>query len=72
MVVEGVGCCQAPLLHRDRSQRRKAHYIADGVDVRDLGLEVLIDGNASAIVCFKTGGGEIEIVDGALAADGVE
>ncbi len=42
------------------------------IDVLDLGLEVLVDGDAAAVVGFNAGGGEIEVVDGALAADGVE
>ena len=35
-------------------------------------LEVLVDGDAAAVVGFKAGGGEVEVVDGALAANGVE
>ena len=38
----------------------------------DLGLEMFIDRNAPAVVCLKTGGGQVEIIDGSLAADGVE
>ncbi len=38
----------------------------------DFGLVVLVDGDAAAIVGLKAGGGEVEVVDGALAADGVE
>ena len=33
---------------------------------------MLIHRNAAAIVCLETGGGEVELIDGALAADGVE
>ena len=71
-IVEGVGRGDAALLHRDRGQRRKADHVADGVDVRHLGLVVLVDGDAAALVGFKAGGGQVEFVDVALAADGVE
>jgi hydrogenase maturation factor HypE len=40
--------------------------------VLDLGLVVLVDGDAAAVVGFKAGGGQVEVVDRALAADGVE
>ena len=40
--------------------------------MRDLGLVVLVDGDAAAVVGFEAGGGEVEVVDVALAADGVE
>jgi formylmethanofuran dehydrogenase subunit C len=33
---------------------------------------VLVDGDAAAIVGFEAGGGKVEVVDGALAAHGVE
>ncbi len=72
VVVEGAGGGDAALLHGDRGQRGKADHIADGEDVLDLGLEVLVDGDAAAIVGFEAGGGKVEVVDGALAADGVE
>ena len=35
-------------------------------------LVVFVDGDAAAIVGFKAGGGEVELVDSALAADGVK
>ena len=72
IVVEGARGGNAALLHGDRSQRGKANHIADGEDVRDLGLEVLVHGDSAAIVGFKAGGFQIEVVDGSLAANGVE
>ena len=72
MVVEGAGGGDAALFHGDRSQRGKADHVADGEDVLDLGLVLLVDGDAAAIVGFEAGGGEVELVDVALAADGVE
>ncbi len=71
-VVEGAGGGDAALLHGDGGEGREADDIADGIDVFDLGLVVLVDGDAAAIVGFDAGGGEVEVVDGALAADGVE
>ena len=38
----------------------------------DLGLVVLVDGDAAAVVGFEAGGGKVQVVDVALAADGVE
>ena len=72
MVVEGAGGGDAALLHGDRSQGGKADHVAGGVDVRDLGLVVLVDGDAAAIVGLEAGGGKVEVVDVALAAHGVE
>jgi hypothetical protein len=40
--------------------------------VFDFGLEVFVDRDTASAVRFKAGGGKIEILDGALAADGVE
>ena len=71
-VVEGACGGDAALLHRDGGEGGEADDVADGEDVGRLGPVVLVDGNAAAIVGFDAGGGEIEIVDVALAADGVE
>ena len=72
VVVEGAGGGDASLLHGDRGQGGEADHVADGEDVRDLGLVVLVDGDAAAIVGLKAGGGKVEVVHVALAADGVE
>ena len=72
VVAEGAGGGDAALLHRDRGQAGKADHVADGEDVRHLGAEVLVDGDAAARVGFDAGGGQIQIVDVALAADRVE
>jgi hypothetical protein len=40
--------------------------------VRNAGLKVLVDGDAATIVGLEAGGGEVEVVDVALAADGVK
>ena len=50
----------------------KPDDVAHGEDVRDLGAEVLVDRDAAAGVGFDADGGEIQFVDVALAADGVE
>ena len=71
-VVEGARGGDAALLHGDRGECREADDVADGEDVFDVGAVVLVDGDAAAIVGLDAGGGEIEIVDGALAADRVE
>ena len=72
MIVESARGGDASLLHRDRSQRGKANHIAYCKDVLHLGLEVLIDRNAPAIVGFEAGGGQIQVVDVALAAHGIK
>ena len=72
VVVEGARGGDASLLHRDRGQRGKADHVADGEDVLDLGLVVLVDGDAAAVVGLQAGGGQVQVVDVALAAHGVE
>ena len=72
VVAEGARGGDAALLHGDGGERGEADDVADGEDVRDLGPEVLVDRDAAAGVGFDAGGGEIQLVDIALAADGVE
>src|SRR5262245_37031960 len=71
-VVEGACGGDATLLHGDGSERREADHIADGVNVFDIGLIVFVDRYAAAIVSLDSGGGEIQVFDGALAAYCIE
>src|ERR1017187_4534688 len=72
LVVECAGCGDAALLHGDRSKSGKSDDIAGSEDMFDLGLVVLVYGDAAAIVGFEAGFGKVEVVDIALAAHCVE
>jgi membrane dipeptidase len=48
--IEGVDHGHASLVHRRGSQSGTANHIADGVDVRDLGLVAVVDRDAAAVV----------------------
>ncbi len=72
MVAEGAHRRNPSLLHRDRSQRRKAHHVARGIDVRHFGLVVFVHGDAAAFVRFQAGGGQVQVVHIALPAHRVE
>jgi hypothetical protein len=63
---------QPALLHRHRREGRKSDQVADREDVRHLGMELPVHRDAAAWIGFEAGGGEIEVVDGALAADRVQ
>ena len=62
---------QPALVHRGRGQRGEADHVADGVDVVDLGLVVLVDEDPAAVVGLQAGGGQVEVVGLALPAGGV-
>ena len=62
---------QPALLHGRGSQRREPDHVADGVDVRDLGLEVLIHRDPAALVGTQAGRGQVQRVGLALPPGGV-
>ena len=59
------------LIHRRRGQRGEADDVADGVDVVDLGLEVVVDEDPAAVVGLQAGVVQVEVLGLALAARGV-
>ena len=64
----GVGGGQAPLLHRRGGQRREADDVADGVDVRHLGLVELVDLDPAAVVGVHSGRVQVEPLGVSLPA----
>ncbi len=62
---------QPALVHRRGGQRGEADDVADGVDVVDLGLEVVVDEDPAAVVGLQAGGLEVEVLGLALPARGV-
>src|SRR5689334_9599198 len=62
----------AALLHRGRGQRRKTDDVADGIDVRRLGLVVLVDREPAAFVAGDPAFVEREALGRAAAADRIE
>ena len=69
---ERVGRGHAALLHGNRAETWEPDDVADSEDVRLLGSVVGIDGDAAAGVGVEACGGEVELLDVALAAHGVE
>ena len=65
-VVEGPMCGNPSLFHRDRGQGREANHVAHSVDVLNLGLIVLVDRDAAAIVGFKTRCRKVQVIHRAL------
>ena len=68
-VAEGAGDGDATLLHGDGGEGGEADDVADGVDAGDAGLEVLVDGDAAAVVGGEAGGVEVKLVDVALVME---
>ena len=62
---------QPALIHRRGGQRREADHIADGVDVIDLGLELVVDEDPAAVVGFEAGVGQVEVLGLTLPSGGV-
>lgn len=56
------------MLHRRRGQRGKADHVADGIDVVDLGLEVVIDVDPASLVAGQPGQVEVQFIGAALPA----
>ena len=69
---ERVARGEPALLGRGRGQARKADQVADGVDVRHRGAEVLVDRNPPALVGIEADRLEVEAGGRALPAGGVE
>ena len=57
---------QPALVHRRGGQRREADHVADGVDVVDLGLELVVDEDPPAVVGLESGVGQVEVFGLAL------
>src|ERR1700687_2313208 len=69
---ESVGRGDAALLHGDRAEAGKPDDVADREDVWLFGAVIVVDRDAPARVGFQAGGGQIQLVDVALAPDRVE
>ena len=63
---------QSALLHRRARQRRKSDHVADGINMRHIGLVIGVDLQAFAVVCLETRAFEIQRHRGSLSADGVK
>ena len=63
---------QPALLHRGRREAREADDIADSVDMRLIGLEMLVDLETPSIVRVYAGGLELEIGGRAGTADRIQ
>src|SRR5271170_2215530 len=62
----------AALLHRNGREAGETDHVTDGEDMRHLGAEILVDGNASARIGLDTGCRQIQLVDVSLPANGIE
>src|SRR5262249_32960072 len=67
---EGVANGDATLLHRSRSERRKANHIARCVNAGNGSAIVFIDGDIAAVVEGKSRSLECEAVDGSATSGG--
>jgi hypothetical protein len=66
-IAERVTGGQPPLVHRRGGQRGETDDIADGVDVVDLGLELIVDEDPAAAVDFQPGVLGVEVFGLALS-----
>src|SRR5437870_6533557 len=67
-----VAACQAALLHGGAGQSGKADDVAGGIDVRNAGLEVFIDGKLAAHIGLDASRFYIELVAVGLTSYGVQ
>jgi hypothetical protein len=69
---KGVGGSDAALFHGDGAEAGETNDVANGENVRLLRAVLIVYMDASAVVSVEAGGGEIEIIDIAVTADGVK